>query len=162
MSFPRFLWEHQQETHRLLLQVWKQIRARVHGSAISRLSNFVLAKQTNKHPHSHSRKREKWKQRRTKLSLCRLNSLTYSMSCYSTLSLTHAHTASRCTLIQRLQLMLCIYNLPQTFLCSDMQIGELRGGKDSDNLTRVRQCSQSQLGGFKISSGVGWVGGVGV
>lgn len=51
--------------------------------------------------------------------------------------------------------MLYIYNLPQTFLCSDMQIGELRGGKDSDSLTRVRQCSQSQLGGFKISSGGG-------
>lgn len=49
--------------------------------------------------------------------------------------------------------MLHIYNLAQTGLYSDMQIGEPRGQKHSDKLTRVRQCPQSQLGGFKISWG---------
>lgn len=78
----------------------------------------------------------------------------------NTVCLTHAHTASRYTLIQRLQLMLYIYNLLQTFLYSDMQIGELRGQKHSENLTRVPQSPrvQSQLGGSKISWGGGGVG----
>lgn len=82
----------------------------------------------------------------------------------NTVCLTHAHTASRYTLIQRLQLMLYIYNLLQTFLYSDMQIGELRGQKHSENLTRVPQSPrvQSQLGGSKISWGGGGEGRGGV
>lgn len=90
--------------------------------------------------------------------LIKLSRLQYVLL-LNTVCLTHAHTASRYTLIQRLQLMLYIYNLLQTFLYSDMQIGELRGQKHSENLTRVPQSPrvQSQLGGSKISwGGGGW------
>lgn len=53
--------------------------------------------------------------------------------------------------------MLYIYNLLQTFLYSDMQKGDLRGQKHSENLARAPQSPQvqSRLGGFKISL-VGW------
>lgn len=106
-----------------------------------------IAKYTNTRTHSHSRKEEAESRTRSEWrtnfisALCRLNSLTYSMSYYSTppllCPLTHAHTVSmihiRATetlchpgwslkghrgprLIQRLQFVLYIYNLLQTLI----------------------------------------------
>lgn len=90
------------------------------GSAISELSNYVPARDmkpkfikfgkiTNARPHSHSRKRGKWKQRRTKLQLCWLNCLAYSMSCYWTLSVWLMHTRRLDTHWYRDSSWCCIY-----------------------------------------------------
>lgn len=66
----RYIWIHRscpfaafsdntsRRTHRFLLQVWKQIRARLHGGAISRLSNSVLEKQTSTFSQEKKRKVE--------------------------------------------------------------------------------------------------------
>lgn len=70
--------------------------AQYHGCLLMfphKIWKFIdFGKNTNARSHSHSRKRGKWTQRRTKLLLCWLNGLTYSMSCYCTLSVWLMHT----------------------------------------------------------------------